>query len=84
MSVTAIRSVLRRYSAACLEVARRKRAGEVAHYPRRKRALVPLRWHRGTFEVVGRRVRVSLAVGAPPCWLRLWRPFPIQLARFAV
>jgi len=76
LSVAAMRSVVRRYSSACVEVARRKRAGERAHYPRRKRALVPLRWHSGTFAIEGRRVRVSMAAGAPPCWLRLSRPIP--------
>jgi hypothetical protein len=49
LSVEAIRSVVRRYSSACIEVAKRKRAGEKAHYPRRKRALVPLRWSKGKF-----------------------------------
>jgi IS605 OrfB family transposase len=76
LSVVAMRSVLRRYSSACCEVARRKRAGQRARYPRRKRSLVPLRWHTGTFSVEGRRVRVSMAAGAPPCWLRLSRPVP--------
>jgi IS605 OrfB family transposase len=76
LSVAAMRSVVRRYSSACLEVAKRKRAGERARYPRRKRALVPLRWHNGTFSVEGRRVRVSMAHGVAPCWLRLCRPVP--------
>jgi IS605 OrfB family transposase len=76
LSATAIRSVVRRYSSACCEVAKRKRAGHTAHYPRRKRALFPLRWHSGTFSVEGNRVRVSMAAGAPPCWLRLCRPIP--------
>ena len=76
LSVTTMRSVLRRYSSACFEVAKRKRAGQRARYPRRKRALVPLRWHTGTFRVEDRRVRVSMAAGAAPCWLRLSRPVP--------
>jgi len=76
LSVTAIRSVVRRYSSACVEVARRKWTGRAARYPRRKRGVVPLRWHSGTFSVEGNRVRVSMATGAPPCWLRLSRPIP--------
>ncbi len=76
LSVAAMRSVVRRYSSACFEVAKRKRAGERARYPRRKRALMALRWHTGTFSVEGRRVRVSMAAGAAPCWLRLCRPVP--------
>ena len=76
LSADAMRSVVRRYSSACFEVAKRKRAGERARYPRRKRALVPVRWHRGTFALEGRRVRVSVALGAAPCWLRLCRPIP--------
>ena len=76
LSVAAMRSVVRRYSSACFEVAKRKRAGERARYPRRKRPLVPLRWSTGTFSVEGRRVRVSMATGAAPCWLRLSRPIP--------
>src|SRR5712692_5601508 len=51
LSVTAMRSVVRRYSDACLATAASKRAGQRAHYPRRKRNLVPLRWHSGTFHV---------------------------------
>jgi len=76
LSTAAMCSVVRRYSSACFEVAKRKRTGERAHYPRRKRGLVPLRWRTGTFTVEDRRVRVSMAQGAAPCWLRLSRPVP--------
>jgi len=79
LSVAAMRSVVRRYSSACFEVAKRKRAAERARYPRRKRPLVPLRWHTGTFTVEDRRVRVSTAAGSPPCWLRLCRPIPYPI-----
>jgi IS605 OrfB family transposase len=83
LSVTAMRSVLRRYSDACFVTAQRKRAGERARYPRRKRYLVPLRWSSGTFEVEDRRVRLSLARGAPALWLRLDRgvPYPLESLR---
>ncbi|MBA2325757.1 MAG: hypothetical protein H0V95_03805 [Actinobacteria bacterium] len=43
LSVTAVRSVVRRYSEAFFETARRRRRGERARYPRRKRALFPVR-----------------------------------------
>jgi len=79
LSKAAICSVVRRYSAACCEVAKRKRAGQLAHYPRRKRALVPIRWRTGRFRIEGRRVRVEMAAGAAPCWLRLSRPVPYPL-----
>jgi len=76
LSVTAVRSVLRRYGDACSETARRRRRGERARFPRRKRALVPLRWYWGTFALGDRRVRLSVAQGAPECWVRLARPIP--------
>lgn len=76
LSQVAIASVLRRYSAACFETAKRKRAGEQARYPRRKHALVPLRWRHGNFTIQDRRIRVAMASGAPRCWLRLSRPVP--------
>ena len=77
LSVTAIRSVVRRYSDACLVAAARKRAGGRARYPRRNRALMPLRWHSRTLVVDGNRVRVSMAAGAPriPATARLARSF---------
>jgi IS605 OrfB family transposase len=76
LDATAMRSVARRYSAACVETARRKRAGQRARYPRRRRALVPLRWYRGTFCLDERRVRLGMAKGRPACWVRLCRPIP--------
>lgn len=83
LSATAIRSVAKRYSEACLETARRKRRGERARYPRRRKALVALRWYAGTFELGHRRVRVSVAHGAAECWLRLGRdiPYPTETLR---
>ena len=42
-SVTAMRSVVRRYSDAFFASAARKRAGEPARYPRRRRRLFPVR-----------------------------------------
>jgi transposase len=79
LSVTAMRSVVRRYSDACLVTAARKRAGERARYPRRKRALVPLRWSSGTFRVEHQRVRLQVAHNARECWVRLARPIPYPI-----
>jgi IS605 OrfB family transposase len=79
LSVAAMRSVVRRYSDACFVTAARKRAGERARYPRRKRGLVPLRWSSGTFKVECQRVRLSVAEGAPECWVRLARPIPYPI-----
>ena len=79
LSVTAMRSVVRRYSEACFVTAARKRAGERARYPRRKRGLVPLRWSSGEFKVECQRVRLSVAQGAPECWVRLARPVPYPI-----
>ena len=76
LSVTAVRSVVKRYAEGCEETTRRKRRGERARYPRRRRALLPLRWYAGTFDLDDRRVRVAVARGAPACWLRLARPMP--------
>ena len=80
LSVAAMRSVVRRYSDACFETARRRRCGERARYPRRKKALFPLRWYQGTFCVEeGRRVRLSVARGRPDLRVRLARPVAYPL-----
>jgi len=81
LSVPALRSVLRRYADACMETARRKRRGETARYPRRRKSLVPLRYYSGTFELEGVRLRLSVARGAAPLWLRLARPLPYPAER---
>ena len=72
----AARSVLRRYSDAWFTAAKRRRNGERAGFPRRKRGLVPVRWYCGTFLIQGRRVRLSVAKGRPALWVRLTRPIP--------
>lgn len=43
---------------------------------RRKRRLVPVRFRTGSFTVADRRIRLSLARGAPALWVRLARPLP--------
>lgn len=76
LSVPAIRSVVRRYSSAFFEAARRRKRGDRARYPRRKKALFPVRWHRHTFALEGRRLRLSMAKGRPELWVRLAREIP--------
>ncbi|MGA8460805.1 MAG: transposase [Streptosporangiaceae bacterium] len=71
------RSVLRRYSDAWFAAAkRRKDGGSSARYPRRKRRLLPVRYYQGTFTVDGRRLRLPVARGCPPLWVRLDRDVP--------
>lgn len=83
LSTTAARSVLRRYSEACFTTSKRKQAGERARYPRRRRALMPVRWYSGTFKLKGRILALSVARGAPPLEVRLAReaPYPPESVR---
>ncbi|WP_139206160.1 RNA-guided endonuclease TnpB family protein [Blastococcus sp. DSM 46786] len=77
LSTVGARSVLRAYSDAWMSAARRRRAGdETARFPRRRRGLVPVRFYAGTFTVDGGRVRLPVARGRPPLWVRLARPLP--------
>jgi IS605 OrfB family transposase len=77
LSVTGARSVLKRYSDAWFQAANRRKAGQQhAGFPRRKRALVPVRFYNGTFLLVGDRVRLPVAKGQPELWVRLARPLP--------
>jgi putative transposase len=78
------RSILRRYSDAWFAAAQRRRSGdERARFPRRRRALVPLRWYHGTFTLTGRVLRIPVARGRPPLWVRLDRhlPYPPEQVR---
>ena len=72
--------VAKRYSAACFETARRKQAGGRARYPRRKRAVVPVRFRWSAFTLDGRRLRLAVAKGQPELWVRLTRDIPYDLA----
>ncbi len=82
LSVTAMRSVVRRYSDAFFTTASRKRAGEPARYPRRRR-LFPVRWYHETFSLDSRRLRLSTARGSPELRVRLARepPYPLEQIR---
>jgi len=76
LSVTGARSVLRRYADAWHQAAKRRGQGEEAGFPRRKRALIPVRFYHGTFQIEGQRVRLPVARGQPELWVRLARPIP--------
>jgi putative transposase len=76
LSVCGARSVLQRYSDAWFQAANRRGQEEKARFPRRKRALVPVRFYSGRFKVDGRRVRLPVAKGHPELWVRLARPLP--------
>jgi IS605 OrfB family transposase len=76
LSMVGARSVLRRYADAWFEAAKRHKAGKPAGFPRRKRALVPVRFYHGTFLLDGNRVRLPVAKGQPELWVRLARPLP--------
>jgi IS605 OrfB family transposase len=78
------RSVLRRYSDAWFAAAQRRRGGDRrARFPRRRRALMPLRWYYGHFTLTGRMLRIAVARGRPPLWVRLDRdlPYPEEQVR---
>jgi transposase len=71
------RSVLRRYSDAWFAAAARRRSGDgSARFPRRRRRMMPVRWYHGTFALDGRRLRIPVARGCPPLWVRLDRDLP--------
>jgi IS605 OrfB family transposase len=81
LSTVGARSVLRRYSDAWFQAAKGRKAGQRdAGFPRRKRALVPVRFYHGTFLLDGTRVRLPVAKGQPELWVRLARPLPYPQA----
>jgi putative transposase len=71
------RSVLRRYNDAWFAAAKRRRSGDAsARFPRRKRRLLPVRYYHGTFTLDGQQLRLPVARGCLPLWVRLDRPVP--------
>jgi IS605 OrfB family transposase len=77
LSTVGARSVLQRYSDAWFQATKRRKAGQQqAGFPRRKRALVPVRFYHGRFLLDGNRVRLPVAKGQPELWVRLARPLP--------
>jgi hypothetical protein len=78
------RSVLRRYSDAWFTAARRRAGGGwLVRFPRRKRRLMPVRYYHGTFTLDGRWLRLPVARGCAPLWVRLGRdvPYPAERVR---
>ncbi len=72
LDVNGARSVLRRYCDAWFSAGKLRRAGDTAaRFPRRKRALMPVRWYAGTFSVQGRVLRLPVARGCQPLQVRL-------------
>ena len=77
LSTVGARSVLHRYADAWFQAAKRRKAAQKdAGFPRRKRALVPVRFYNGTFMIQARWVRLPVARGRPALWVRLARPLP--------
>lgn len=77
LSVGGARSVLRDYSDAWFSAGKRIRDGDpAARYPRRKKALVPVRWSGDDFALDGRKVTLQAARGAPGLAVRLDRDLP--------
>jgi len=77
LSTVGARSVLRRYSDVWMTTAKQRRAGDMsAHYPRRKKGLVPSRYYAGTFALEGRQLKLPTARGAAPLVVRLTREVP--------
>ncbi|GAB2814711.1 hypothetical protein GCM10022221_10740 [Actinocorallia aurea] len=67
LSTVGARSVLRRYSDAWFTTAKLRKNGQgKARYPRRKRALMPVRFYEGTFRLDGHRLTLPVAKGRPP------------------
>jgi transposase len=76
LSTVGARSVLRRYSDAWFQAAKRRNQQQSARFPRRKRSLVPVRYYHGTFLIQRQRIRLPVAKGHPELWVRLARPLP--------
>jgi transposase len=76
LDMVGARSVLRHYSTEWFEAAKRRKAGQHAGFPRRKRSLMAVRWYHGTFRIQGNRLRIPVRRGAPPLVVRLARAAP--------
>jgi transposase len=81
LSTVGARSVLRRYSDAWFQAAKRRNQQQSAGFPRRKRSLVPVRYYHGTFLIQRQRIRLPVAKGHPELWVRLARPLPYPPSR---
>src|SRR2546425_2997870 len=76
LDMVGARSVIRRYSTEWFEAAKRRKAGLPAGFPRRKKALLAVRWYPGTFRIDGERLRIPVRRGAPPLVGCLARAIP--------
>jgi hypothetical protein len=83
LSAVGARSILRRYSSAWLQAAKRRRRGENAGFPRRKRALVPVNFHHGTSSWMDSGCACQLPRGMRSSGSALLDPSPIQPSRSA-
>src|SRR5437660_8904636 len=83
LDMVGARSVVRRYSTEWIEAAKRRKAGLPVGFPRRKRALLAVRWYHGTFRIEADRLRIPVRRGAPPLVVRLARalPYPQESVR---
>src|SRR5437660_6735913 len=83
LDMVGARSVIRRYSTEWFEAAKRRKAGLPVGFPRRKKALLAVRWYHGTFRIDGERLRIPVRRGAPPLVVRLARavPYPAESVR---
>ncbi|TMK39992.1 MAG: IS200/IS605 family element transposase accessory protein TnpB [Actinobacteria bacterium] len=83
LDMVGARSVIRRYSTEWIEAAKRRKAGLPVGFPRRKKALLAVRWYHGTFRIDGDRLRLPVARGALPLVARLAReiPYPAESIR---
>jgi transposase len=84
LDTTGARSVLQRYSDAWFSAAKRRRSGALnVRFPRRRRALMPVRFYHRTFALDGRRLRLPTARGVPPLVVRPSRtaPYPPETIR---
>jgi len=79
LSSSGARSILRRYSDSWMSAAKRRQGGDLtAHFPRRKRGLVPSRYYAGTFTLDARKLTLPTARGGAPLVLRLTREAPYR------
>ena len=66
LDMVGARSVLRRYSTEWFEAAKRRKAGQPGGFPRRKKALLSVRWYHGILPHRRRPPQNPGAQGCPP------------------
>jgi hypothetical protein len=83
LSTVGARSVLRRYSDAWFQAAKRRGQHQQAGFPRRKRALVPVRYYHGTFRSRAGGCGCRSPEAGRSCGYGWPAPFPTLLRRSA-